>query len=135
MIGGGGEPPPEAQAGNTRRGDRFNYRHVSHSGTGRVRGYAEKVLLREWEPISIPDGVSDEEAAMCEPSAIAVHAVRLSQMRLGDSVVVLGAGPIGLLCMQVAKSSGSEQGYRLGAGAGEGGGGPEDWARTRLSIR
>ena len=44
---------------------------------------------------------------MCEPSAIAVHAVRLSQMRLGDSVVVLGAGPIGLLCMQVAKAAGA----------------------------
>ena len=72
--------------------DRFNYRLESHSGTGRVRGYAEKVLLADWEPIPIPDGVSDEEAAMCEPSAVAVHAVRLSQMRLGDSAVVLGAG-------------------------------------------
>ena len=109
VIGGGGEPPPEAQARNARRGDRFNYRLQSHSGTGRVRGYAEKVILAEWEPISIPDGVSDEEAAMCEPSAIAVHAVRLSQMRLGDSVVVLGAGPIGLLCMQVARAAGASK--------------------------
>ncbi len=107
VIGGGGEPPPEAQARNTRLGDRFNYRLESHEGTGRVRGYAEKVILREWEPIAIPDAVSDEAAAMCEPSAIAVHAVRLSQMRLGDSVVVLGAGPIGLLCMQVAKAAGA----------------------------
>ena len=133
MIGGGGEPPQQAR--NTRRGDRFNYRLQSHSGTGRVRGYAEKVIMAEWEPISIPDSVSDEEAAMCEPSAIAVHAVRLSQMRLGDSVVVLGAGPIGLLCMQVARAAGASKVIVSEPAPASEAGRPEDWARTRLSIR
>ena len=46
---------------------------------------------------------------MCEPTASAVHAVRLSQMRLGDTVVVLGAGPIGLLCMQAARAAGASK--------------------------
>ena len=110
VIGGGGEPPPEAQARNPRRGDRFNYRHAEplwdRKGSGGMR---RRSCSAEWEPISIPDGVSDEEAAMCEPSAIAVHAVRLSQMKLGDSVVVLGAGPIGLFCMQVARAAGASK--------------------------
>ena len=110
VVGGGGEPPPEVRAASPNRGERFNYRLEGFSGpSSRVRAYAEKVLLEEWEPVPIPEGVSDEEAAMCEPCAVAVHAVRLSQLRLGDSVVVLGAGPIGLLCMQVARAAGASK--------------------------
>ena len=73
----------------------------------RLRGYAEYTLMEEWEPVLIPDGVSDEAAALCEPCAIAVHAVRLSDLRPGDSMAVIGAGPIGLLCLQVAKHFGA----------------------------
>ena len=55
----------------------------------------------------IPDGVSDEEAALAEPCAVTVHAVRLSQVKLGDRVLVMGAGPIGLFCMQTARAAGA----------------------------
>ncbi len=110
VVGGGGEPPPATQAASPARGQRYNYRLEGFSGSGgRVRAYAEKVLLEEWEPVPIPDDVSDQEAAMCEPCAVAVHAVRLSQIKLGDAVVVLGAGPIGLLCMQVARAAGASK--------------------------
>ena len=72
MVGGGGEPPPEVRAASPNRGERYNYRLEGFSGaSGRVRAYAEKVLLEEWEPVPIPDGVSDEEAAMREPCAAA----------------------------------------------------------------
>ena len=94
VVGGGGEPPPEVRAASPNRGERFNYRLDGFSGaSSRVRAYAEKVVLEEWEPVPLPEGVSDEEAAMCEPCAVTVHAVRLSQLKLGDSVVVLGAAP------------------------------------------
>lgn len=105
IVGGGGDPPPEI---STSRGPRFNYRTQGFQNSS-VRAYAEKVLMEEWEPIPIPEGVSDEEASMCEPCAVTVHAVRLSQLKLGDSVAVLGAGPIGLLCMQVAKAAGASK--------------------------
>ncbi|MCH7800442.1 MAG: zinc-binding dehydrogenase [Chloroflexi bacterium] len=105
IVGGGGEPPPEV---STSRGPRFNYRTEGYANP-RVRAYAERVVMEEWEPIPLPEGVSDEEAAMCEPCAVTVHAVRLSQMKLGDSVAVLGAGPIGLLCMQVARAAGASK--------------------------
>lgn len=107
VVGGGGEPPPGRAPA---RGERTNYRLDSAAApTSRVRAYAEKVLLEEWEPVAIPEGVSDEEAAMCEPCAVAVRAVRLSQMKLGDSVAVLGAGPIGLLTMQAARAAGASR--------------------------
>ena len=105
IVGGGGDPPPEI---GTSRGPRFNYRTEGYANP-RVRAYAERVVMEDWEPIPLPEGVSDEEAAMCEPCAVTVHAVRLSQMKLGDSVAVLGAGPIGLLCMQVARAAGASK--------------------------
>ncbi len=104
VVGGGGEPPPAGSA--PARGPRFNYRTEGITNKV-VMGYAERVLMEEWQPIPTPKGVSDQEAAMCEPCAVTVHAVRLSQLKLGDSVAVLGAGPIGLLCMQVARASGA----------------------------
>ena len=109
VVGGGGEPPPGGTASPLRR-ERTNYRLDSASApVTRVRAYAEKVLMEEWEPVPVPEGVSDEAAAMCEPCAVTVHAVRLSQLKIGDSVVVLGAGPIGLLCMQVARAAGASK--------------------------
>jgi len=105
VVGGGGEPPPAVAPA---RGPRFNYLKEEFP-TGRVGAYAEQVLMEEWEPIAIPEGVSSLEAAMCEPCSVTVHAVRLSKMRLGDTVTVLGAGPIGLLCMQVARAAGASR--------------------------
>lgn len=105
VVGGGGTPPPDVVPPFI-SDPRFAYKTMGF-GTRRLRAYAEYVLMEDWEPLPIPDGVSDEAAALCEPCAVAVHAVRLSQMKLGDSVAVLGAGPIGLLCIQVARAAGA----------------------------
>jgi (R,R)-butanediol dehydrogenase/meso-butanediol dehydrogenase/diacetyl reductase len=53
--------------------------------------------------------VSDELAVLAEPASIAVHAVRTSKFKVGDTAVVMGAGPIGLLIMQVLKAAGAAQ--------------------------
>ena len=106
VVGGGGNPPPGVLTG-VRVHPRFNYRTMGFPENGRLRAYAEYVLMEEWEPVPIPEGVSDEAAALCEPCAVTVHAVRLSNLKLGDAVVVLGAGPIGLLCMQTARAAGA----------------------------
>ena len=110
VVGGGGEPPPGcprryAGQGRTVQLPAGRVQRAERKGS-RLR---REVLLEEWEPVPIPDGVTDEEAAMCEPCAVTVHAVRLSQLKLGDSVVVLGAGPIGLLCAQVARAAGASK--------------------------
>jgi 2-desacetyl-2-hydroxyethyl bacteriochlorophyllide A dehydrogenase len=56
----------------------------------------------------IPDGMSDELAALVEPLATPVHAVRRAGVRAGSRVAVLGAGPIGLLVLVAARAAGAE---------------------------
>jgi (R,R)-butanediol dehydrogenase / meso-butanediol dehydrogenase / diacetyl reductase len=67
--------------------------------------FAEYVSVPQAERIHpLPDGVSDEEGALVEPLAVAVHAVKTAGLQGGETVVILGAGPIGLLAAQVASA-------------------------------
>jgi L-iditol 2-dehydrogenase len=59
--------------------------------------FAEYVCASVWNVLPVPDNVSFEEAAMTEPAAVALHALGLSNMKTGDTVLIFGAGPIGLL--------------------------------------
>lgn len=54
----------------------------------------------------LPDHVSLEEGALVEPLSVAMHANRLIDVKFGDSIIVFGAGPVGILCAGVAKSFG-----------------------------
>ncbi len=56
----------------------------------------------------VPEGLAFEKAALTEPCCVAYNAVCMNaQIRPGDSVVVIGPGPIGLLCALMAKLSGA----------------------------
>ncbi len=55
----------------------------------------------------VPEGLSFEEIAMAEPLACCLNGQRNSPVKLGDIVVIAGAGPIGLLHTQLAKASGA----------------------------
>jgi len=58
----------------------------------------------------LPDNVSFEEGAMMEPLAVGVHSVKtLGQCSTNQTVIVFGAGPVGLLCMAVAKALGARR--------------------------
>jgi L-iditol 2-dehydrogenase len=57
----------------------------------------------------IPDRLSDTEAALAEPLACVMNGQRKSQVELGDVVVVIGAGPIGLMHLQLARMSGAHK--------------------------
>jgi L-iditol 2-dehydrogenase len=56
---------------------------------------------------SVPDSVSDEAAALFEPLSVAIAACRKAEVGIGDRVLIAGAGPVGLLCVQVARASGA----------------------------
>jgi len=55
----------------------------------------------------LPENVSLEEGALIEPLAVGVHIVRQANVTPGQSVVVMGAGPVGLLCAAVARAFGA----------------------------
>lgn len=55
----------------------------------------------------LPDGVSFEEGAMCEPLSVGIHAVRRAGIGLGDSVLITGAGTIGLVTLMAALAAGA----------------------------
>jgi D-xylulose reductase len=57
----------------------------------------------------LPDNVSTQEGALIEPLAVAVHITRQAEIKPGQTVVVMGAGPVGLLCAAVAKAYGASK--------------------------
>ncbi len=59
-------------------------------------GYAQQVKARGSQALRLPDSVSLQDGALLEPLAVAQHAVALAGVRAGMTVLVVGAGPIGL---------------------------------------
>lgn len=57
----------------------------------------------------IPSGVSYEEAAMTEPLACVLHGIEEARVKLGDTVAIIGAGPIGLLHLLTARRLGAKK--------------------------
>jgi L-iditol 2-dehydrogenase len=87
---------------------------VHHSDSTEVLGvvsrngaYAQETVVEDYMLRKIPEGMDYESAAMVEPLAVAVRAVQKGNMRAGEKVLVLGAGNIGLLLIQVARALGA----------------------------
>ena len=71
--------------------------------------FAEFVAVPQHILYRLPDGLTFEQAALVEPFAIALHAVRRSPPALNDTVVVVGAGMIGLGLVQALRQTGCSQ--------------------------
>ena len=72
-------------------------------------GFAEYVVVEDYMVHKMPDSMTFEQGAIVEPAAVAAYAIQRSGMKLGDTVFIVGAGPIGLLTVQVALASGVSQ--------------------------
>jgi (R,R)-butanediol dehydrogenase/meso-butanediol dehydrogenase/diacetyl reductase len=70
-------------------------------------GFARQITVAVDRVVPAHPGLSDVQAAVVEPAAVAFHGIRRSGIRPGDLVAVLGAGPIGLLAMQFARAAGA----------------------------
>jgi len=81
-----------------------SYEEIGFSLPG---AYAEYLSVPAANIHGLPREMSFEEGAMVEPTAVACHALELSGMEEGDTVAVLGPGPIGLLALQVARARGA----------------------------
>ena len=78
---------------------------VSPKEYKRHGAFAEYVVVPEHILYKLPDQVSFEQAAMVEPVAVATHAINLTPIKMGDVVLVVGTGMIGLFLVQVLKLS------------------------------
>lgn len=81
-------------------------RNYSYLGSRRDGGFAEFVTVPEWNLIPLPENVSFEAAAMLEPMAVAVHAMRRLQPKPDETVLVCGLGAIGMLLLMFLRDAG-----------------------------
>ena len=78
-------------------------------GTTVDGGFAEYVVMREKQVYKIPENLSFLQAAMIEPLSCCLHGLDLCEIRTGDTVLVMGGGPIGMIMLQLAKNAGASQ--------------------------
>lgn len=115
-------PPDSVWARITRYPHRLGYSHVGEViavGEGvdevqigdRVVGgkpHSQLVVYRQEEPwVKVPEGVSDEAAALWALATIALNGVRRAKVQLGETAVVFGLGPIGIWAAQFARLAGA----------------------------
>jgi (R,R)-butanediol dehydrogenase/meso-butanediol dehydrogenase/diacetyl reductase len=69
-------------------------------------GMAKRAIVHEYNAIRMPDDVTDQQGALVEPAAVAVHAVDRSGLKPGGTLLITGAGPIGALVVLAAIAAG-----------------------------
>lgn len=91
------------------RGGQYNLcRAVSFMATPGTDGaFREYVAWPADFVHELPASVSTREGALCEPISVGLQAVRRGDVDVGDTVLVMGAGPIGILAMDVARAAGA----------------------------
>ena len=102
---------PCFQCESCKQGNYATCEHYDYYGSRRDGGMSQYIAVKRWNLIFVPDNVSYIEAAMCEPVSVARHAVSKLNIKKGDSLLVSGAGPIGIIVGQWAKSFGAENVY------------------------
>ncbi|MES1937767.1 2,3-butanediol dehydrogenase [Salinisphaera hydrothermalis] len=75
-----------------------------HSG-----GMAEGALVNDYNVQVVPEALTDRQAALIEPTAVAVYSCDRGGVSAGNSVLVTGAGPIGILALMAARAAGATQ--------------------------
>lgn len=81
----------------------------SYLGSRTNGGFAEYVKVPVWNLVRLYDEISYEQAAMLEPMAVAVHAMRKINIKESDTIVVCGLGTIGLLLVMFLIEQGSRE--------------------------
>jgi L-iditol 2-dehydrogenase len=97
---------PFCRRGEVNLCDRREVLGVSCGDYRRDGAFAEYVRVPERITYKLPDALPFEEAAMLEAVSVALHAVAVSDLRGGETALVIGAGMIGLLTLQAARAAG-----------------------------
>ena len=102
------------QIGQYARCDNYNYFGSRCDG-----GFAEYLAVPTWNLVLMDDDMSYEVAALCEPAAVAMHAVDRSGLRLGNVAVIVGTGTIAFLTAILAIRAGAKRIIMVGRNAGK----------------
>ncbi len=78
-------------------------------GIHRDGGFAEYALVPQKQAFLLPTTLHPHHGAFTEPLACCIHALDIAAIKPGQSVIVLGGGVIGLLCVQLARLAGAAQ--------------------------
>jgi len=101
---------PCRRCGHCKRGEYHLCESVTFMATPPHDGaFADYVAWPADFAYELPEGVSTREGALCEPLSVGIHACRRGDVSTGDSVLITGAGPIGLLTMEAARAAGATE--------------------------
>lgn len=101
---------PDPDSAETRRGDYNLCPRMRFYATPPVDGaLCDYVTIGAGFAHPVPDSVSDDAAALCEPLSVGIAAVRKARLDAGARVLIAGAGPIGLVIAQVARAYGATE--------------------------
>nr|WP_198668083.1 NAD(P)-dependent alcohol dehydrogenase [Saliphagus sp. LR7] len=99
---------PCRRCAHCRRGDYHLCESVEFMATPPHDGaFAEYVAWPADFAYKLPDNVSTIEGALCEPLSVGIHACRRGEVGTGDTVLITGAGPIGLMVAEAARAAGA----------------------------
>jgi L-iditol 2-dehydrogenase len=99
---------PDPDTEETRRGHYNLCPHMRFYGTPPVDGaFCDYVTIGAGYAHRVPDSVSDDAAALCEPLSVGIAAVRKAGLDGGSRVLITGAGPIGIVLTQLARAYGA----------------------------
>ncbi|MGV0794398.1 NAD(P)-dependent alcohol dehydrogenase [Mycolicibacterium sp. XJ1819] len=101
---------PDPDSEETRRGLYNLCQHMRFYATPPVDGaLCDYVTIGAAFAHPVPDDMSDEAAALCEPLSVAIASVNKAALRGGSRVLIAGAGPIGVMTAQVARAFGATE--------------------------
>ncbi|MBT0565232.1 NAD(P)-dependent alcohol dehydrogenase [Williamsia sp. CHRR-6] len=99
---------PDPNSAESRRGDYHLCPHMQFYATPPIDGaLAQYATIGAAFAHRVPDSVTDVAAALFEPLSVGIASIGKSGLTVGGSVLIAGAGPIGLACAQVARAHGA----------------------------
>ncbi|MDN5761028.1 MAG: NAD(P)-dependent alcohol dehydrogenase [Microlunatus sp.] len=103
------EPQKNCRRCRECRAGRYNLcRRMEFYATPPIDGaFAQYCVIRTEFAHTLPDPISDEAAALLEPLSVAITTMRKAGVAPGSSILIAGAGPIGIICAQTARAFGA----------------------------